>query len=312
MGISRRRVLTTAVAGSAIAAVGGTELVAAMSASAASPPGDVVGKITVGYQGWFAATGDGSPINGWWHWSQNWGQPPSPSNTDIISWPDMREYTRGYTDRVRQPRQRPAGPALLLLRPADRRHPLPVDAAVRLRHRRAAALQPDRRRGPDPRRDGRQGPPGGRGVRAQVLHHVRRHQLDEHAVADQDRLDDEDVGLHRLAGVRPAERQAGRLHLGLRLQRPGPPVHAGALPRRHQLVQGAGLLRHRRRADLVADRRQRLAARLHRRLPRVQHDLAVDGRPDRRPGRRSTRTTTTSTSATRPTATRAASTTSRA
>jgi hypothetical protein len=97
MGISRRRVLTTAVAGSAIAAVGGTELVTAMSANAASPPGDVVGKITVGYQGWFACTGDGSPINGWWHWSNNWGQPPSPSNTAIISWPDVRDYTRTFT-----------------------------------------------------------------------------------------------------------------------------------------------------------------------------------------------------------------------
>ncbi|MEV4759587.1 lectin [Micromonospora sp. NPDC049559] len=96
MGISRRSILTSAVAGSALAAVAGTELAGAPAASAASPPGDVVGKITVGYQGWFAATGDGSPINGWWHWSQNWGQPPSPSNTTIISWPDMREYTNGY------------------------------------------------------------------------------------------------------------------------------------------------------------------------------------------------------------------------
>ena len=55
--------------------------------------------------------------------------------------------------------------------------------------------------------------------RPQVLHHVRRHRLDEHAVGDQDRLDHEDVGAHRVARLRPAERQAGRLHLGLRLQR---------------------------------------------------------------------------------------------
>jgi hypothetical protein len=65
-------------------------------ALAASPPGDVVGKITVGYQGWFAATGDGSPINSWWHWSARWGQPPSPSNNAIVSWPDMREYSKSY------------------------------------------------------------------------------------------------------------------------------------------------------------------------------------------------------------------------
>jgi chitodextrinase len=96
MGISRRRVLTTALAGSAIAAAAGTELVTALTAGAESPPGDVVGKITVGYQGWFAAIGDGSPLNGWWHWSNNWGQPPSPSNNAIVSWPDMRDYTKSY------------------------------------------------------------------------------------------------------------------------------------------------------------------------------------------------------------------------
>jgi F5/8 type C domain len=65
-------------------------------AQAASPPGDVVGKITVGYQGWFACTGDGAPINGWWHWSQNWSQAPSPSNNAIVAWPDMRDFTRTY------------------------------------------------------------------------------------------------------------------------------------------------------------------------------------------------------------------------
>jgi hypothetical protein len=61
-----------------------------------SPAGDVVGKITVGYQGWFAATGDGSPINAWWHWANNWSQAPSPSNLGIKSWPDVRDYTTTY------------------------------------------------------------------------------------------------------------------------------------------------------------------------------------------------------------------------
>jgi hypothetical protein len=63
---------------------------------AASPVGDVVGKISVGYQGWFACIGDGAPINGWWHWSANWSQPPSPSNNAIPAWPDVREYTTTY------------------------------------------------------------------------------------------------------------------------------------------------------------------------------------------------------------------------
>jgi hypothetical protein len=49
----------------------------------ASPPGDVVGKVTVGYQGWFTARGDGSPENNWGH--QN-----------IESWPDVSEYTTTY------------------------------------------------------------------------------------------------------------------------------------------------------------------------------------------------------------------------
>jgi hypothetical protein len=62
----------------------------------ASTPGDVVGKVTVGYQGWFVATGDGSPINAWWHWTQNWSQTPSSTNNGLKSWPDVREYTNSY------------------------------------------------------------------------------------------------------------------------------------------------------------------------------------------------------------------------
>lgn len=61
-----------------------------------SPVGDVVGKVIVGYQGWFAAIGDGSPINMYWHWTQNWQQEPSPTNTGISAWPDMREYTSTF------------------------------------------------------------------------------------------------------------------------------------------------------------------------------------------------------------------------
>jgi hypothetical protein len=89
MEISRRSFVGVAAAGAAAIVLPG-------KAYAASPPGDVVGKITVGYQGWFACGGDGSPINGWWHWSNNWSQPPSPSNTAIKAWPDVREYTRVF------------------------------------------------------------------------------------------------------------------------------------------------------------------------------------------------------------------------
>lgn len=65
-------------------------------AAQASPPGDVVGKVTVGYQGWFACTGDGSPINAWWHYTQNWAQAPSATNNGIKSWPDVRDYSSTF------------------------------------------------------------------------------------------------------------------------------------------------------------------------------------------------------------------------
>ena len=93
MGISRRSVLISAVAG---AGLGAAAIATAAPSQAASAAGDVVGKITVGYQGWFACVGDGAPINAWWHWSQNWGQPPSPSNNVIKAWPDIREYATSY------------------------------------------------------------------------------------------------------------------------------------------------------------------------------------------------------------------------
>jgi chitodextrinase len=96
MGVTRRVFLRAAIATTAVGTVGATETALAPTASAASGPGDVVGKITVGYQGWFACIGDGAPINGWWHWTQNWSQPPSPTNTGIKCWPDMRDYTNTY------------------------------------------------------------------------------------------------------------------------------------------------------------------------------------------------------------------------
>jgi hypothetical protein len=91
MTVSRRKFLGTAAAGAAASAFS-----LPRSAGAASPVGDVVGKITVGYQGWFACTGDGAPINGWWHWAQDMSRAPSPSNTGIKAWPDMREYAAAY------------------------------------------------------------------------------------------------------------------------------------------------------------------------------------------------------------------------
>ncbi|WP_405801514.1 discoidin domain-containing protein [Streptomyces sp. NBC_01506] len=97
VALSRRTVIASAIAGAGAAAgLAAQTGTAQAAAKAASPPGDVVGKITVGYQGWFACSGDGAPINGWWHWSNNWGQSPSPTNTAIVSWPDVRDYTHTY------------------------------------------------------------------------------------------------------------------------------------------------------------------------------------------------------------------------
>ena len=65
-------------------------------AVAASPPGDVVGKVTVGYQGWFACAGDGAPINSWWHYSGGATPTPVTLTNNIHCWPDMRQFSVGY------------------------------------------------------------------------------------------------------------------------------------------------------------------------------------------------------------------------
>ncbi|MEV6630709.1 discoidin domain-containing protein [Actinoplanes sp. NPDC051470] len=107
MAVTRRTVLSAAALGSAAPLLAGFTPASAASPPGdvlgsppgdvlGSPPGDVVGKISVGYQGWFSCPGDGAPIGGWWHWSRDRFQPPSPSNTTIVSWPDNRDYTRVY------------------------------------------------------------------------------------------------------------------------------------------------------------------------------------------------------------------------
>ena len=52
-------------------------------------PSTLNNKIMAGYQGWFAASGDGSGY-GWIHWSR--GTTPDADNITIDFWPDMREY----------------------------------------------------------------------------------------------------------------------------------------------------------------------------------------------------------------------------
>jgi hypothetical protein len=56
------------------------------------PPVDtstLSGKIVTGYQGWFAAPGDGSQRNAWVHWFRT--QDPVPANATFDLWPDLSE-----------------------------------------------------------------------------------------------------------------------------------------------------------------------------------------------------------------------------
>jgi hypothetical protein len=69
---------------------------AAGTGGATSGSGDIVGKVTVGYQGWFNAAADGSGLNPpWWHWTPD-RNTPSPSDNGVKSWPDVSELTKTY------------------------------------------------------------------------------------------------------------------------------------------------------------------------------------------------------------------------
>lgn len=73
----------------------GTMLITA-SLFAGSPVGDVVGKVTVGYQGWFSCSNDVSPRSTRWvHWNIS-NAPPRPGNTHFDLYPDVREYATTY------------------------------------------------------------------------------------------------------------------------------------------------------------------------------------------------------------------------
>ena len=50
-------------------------------------------KLLMGYQGWFTCPGDGSLINGFFHWFRN--NPPDAVNFRVDMWPDTSELTLG-------------------------------------------------------------------------------------------------------------------------------------------------------------------------------------------------------------------------
>jgi len=62
--------------------------------------GDVVGKLVTGYQGWFNAEGDGSPILGWNHWTKNGQVPTQGGNLAFELYPDIREYNNLYNTNL--------------------------------------------------------------------------------------------------------------------------------------------------------------------------------------------------------------------
>ena len=70
-------------------------LSAATPLLASSAVGDVVGKLTVGYQGWFGAKGDNSPHNSWNHWAHG-SDHPCKDHAKVDVYPDTREYTHTY------------------------------------------------------------------------------------------------------------------------------------------------------------------------------------------------------------------------
>ncbi len=56
--------------------------------SQSPPPADLKGAVLVGYQGWFRCPGDGSPGNGWSHWSKG---APTPDNMSVDLYADTSE-----------------------------------------------------------------------------------------------------------------------------------------------------------------------------------------------------------------------------
>lgn len=52
-------------------------------------PGTLYGKLLMGYQGWFACPGDGSPMNRWVHWFD--AQTPTADNVTVDFWPEVSE-----------------------------------------------------------------------------------------------------------------------------------------------------------------------------------------------------------------------------
>ena len=98
MSMSRRTFLGASLAATTVAASEMPPTAEATDSAgelAFSPVGDLVGKITVGYQGWYGCAGDGQAL-GWWHTGKTWNQLPSADNETFWAWPDVRDYDHVY------------------------------------------------------------------------------------------------------------------------------------------------------------------------------------------------------------------------
>ncbi|MEO7714806.1 MAG: glycoside hydrolase family 71/99-like protein [Capsulimonas sp.] len=78
------------------ALLGAVSAIGFQPAVAGSPPGDVVGKLTAAYQGYFSCKEPTAPDGqGWIHWAYDVSSAPSLTNYGCSSWPDMRPYSTG-------------------------------------------------------------------------------------------------------------------------------------------------------------------------------------------------------------------------
>ena len=63
---------------------------ASAQAQAVADPSTIVGKVLVGYQGWFRCPNDGSPGRNWSHWTTNYVAPTA-STISVINYPDTTQ-----------------------------------------------------------------------------------------------------------------------------------------------------------------------------------------------------------------------------
>ncbi|MBP7951121.1 MAG: xylosidase/arabinosidase [Verrucomicrobiales bacterium] len=68
-----------------------------------NPADSLLGRVVTGYQGWFSCPGDGSQLQGWFHWgfAGDFGAADAKSRCTVDLWPDVSEL--GAQERFRSP-----------------------------------------------------------------------------------------------------------------------------------------------------------------------------------------------------------------